>query len=686
MKRSTSVAIVTLVVLVTACSGGGGSRLTPSSQTVVPAAGYGGRTVAVTVQMPGRLGASFVLAGASQARKPQFTSPNVKGVIAVQLCAQGGESPPASTQFACGDGSIFDVVYNPATYCPNYAPNSTYSCTFQFPAAQSVGSQFELDLYDHAPVAGSGNGVGGTIPRSTISANFGSGSGTVQAWDCSNDGGACLLGAGLSVPNIAVTASGPTSAIAIAQIEGFIQNSGGFLTANNPYVASVPGSTQNVAVLNNVPVGAGTFDSQGNNVTGGTCIQDAGNEYANAFTPASNQAPGVAATGAGFDQITADTNGNSYQSDNGGVLSATNGQPPNAPASSQGAAFGTADAAAAESFEVYAGGANALLTATVTPCLTGYTSGAQPMPSSNPGAPLNFPGDLLNVAYDGTLAVPTAGQVGQSGVSPDSGGAISPYYAVIQGQPRNYVGYEFAGGTNCANNVGTCGQQVPAVGTSLSHTLNASATNQQFVFNEYLVVSPLWGEVANLAVPANCTPSIACTQPYVSSGRFTQAPGTPPFSAGSYMPIVNMQGEGSSASVYALQEILPTGGVYSASVPQGNPNNNNASGGCNGVISDINGANLPATYYPPTVGAPAGNATSLFSQTNPANLPAGAYTGGASWPFFAPTSSNPSLACIVTFTDGYSTFQVEFTNTGEFNPIPTPMPYPGPTATSGSVI
>ena len=725
MRITQRIAIVAIFALVTACSGGGGSKETPTSQrptSTSNSSNYSGKTVAVAVKMPASLSTTFNLTS-SKTRKPQFTDTNIGGVIALQLCADSGESAPdAGTpagEFECSSGSVFDIVYNPALYCPNYAPNSTYTCTFQFPAAISVGSQFELDFYDKAPVGGGANGVGGTIPRNTALGHFavfGSDGGAVTAYDCLGGSGSCLLGAGLSDPTIAVSAAGPSNAININQFEGFIQSSGGLLT-NDTYITSVPGSSPNVPVLNNVPVGMATFDSNGQQITGGTCIQDAGNEYANAFTPAANQAPGTRA-GSGFDQVTANVSGTGYHNDNGGILSTTTGQPPNRPAALvQAAAQGTANAAAVSSGETYAGSHNVLLAANITPCLVGYLGGPISFaPGGVAVAPINFPNDTISVASDGTNAVPTSGQVGQAGVSPDAGRRVSPYYAYVYGEARNYVGYEFAGGTNCAggspgngSNTGTCrqGSFGATVGTSFSHTLNAFLTTTTEEYTVLFVISPLWGEVGNFAIPSttqgatfNCAPSSACTTPYASNGaRFTQAPGSSPFTTGSYVPIVNMQGSGSSASVYALQEIAPTGGTYSASVPQGNPDVGDPNGGCNGVIGTAAGGNLPATYSPTNTPGN-GNPTPLFTEINPfvfLGVPNATFTGGASWPFYAPTSNNPSLACIVTFTDGYNTFQVEFTNTGVTNPQPTPTPptptpspfappYSGPTAPSAPTI
>jgi len=703
MRITKRIAIVTILALVTACSGGGGSKVTPTSLNQIPTSSYAGKTTSVTVKMPASISASFLTGSKSNTRKPLFTDSNVKGVIAVQLCGQSGETPPANTEFACGNGSIFDIVYNPATFCPNYSANSTYSCTFQFPAALSTGSQFELDLYSQAPAGGGVNGVGGTIPRGSGSATFGTGTGAYTAYDCSNNGG-CLLGAAISDPSISVAANGPGNAIVVNQVQGFIQNAGGFLGANNNvYIASAVGSGGSSAVIpNGTPIGSAAFDANGQTITGGTCIQNGGNEYANAYTPSAVQAPGTAA-GNGFDQITANTVGGSYQHDNGGVLSPSSGSPPNAPSATQAGALGTANAAALQAIEEYNGGSNNLLGATDMPCLVGYSGGTKqlgPTGASNvvgPVGPINFPSDAFGMTYDPTSTqIPTHGQVGQAGSSQfpeDTGTGTSPYYAVITGAARNYVGYEFAGGTNCANNVtpssGNCGVGNPGatVGTSFSHTLSvAGGSNAQNEFFVYLAVSPLWGEVGDFAIAPNCTPSNACTLPYASNdtngqpGRFTQNPGDQvgATTAGTYVPIVNMQGSGSSAWVAALQEIKPTGGVYSASVPQGSPNVGNANGGCAGVITTSSttstGAPPPPASYSPT-------SQPLFGPQSETPLPA-TYIGGAEWQFFAPPATSPNLSCTVTFTDGFSSFKVIFTNTGVTNPIPTPSPIvtPSPTA------
>ena len=332
------------------------------------------------------------------------------------------------------------------------------------------------------------------------------------------------------------------------------------------------------------------------------------------------------------------------------------------------------------------------------PCLVGYSGGTKqlaPTGGSNtngPVGPINFPSDTFGMTYDATATqVPTAGQVGQAGPSFDTGAATSPYYAVITGAARNYVGYEFAGGTNC-NNIGPGSSNCntggpPTVGTSLSHTLSVSGgSNAQNEFFVYLAVSPLWGEVGDFAVDPNCTPISACTVPYASNdingvqGRFTQNPGDPSAgnAAGTYVPIVNMQGSGSSAWVAALQEIKPTGGAYSASVPQGAPNVGNANGGCAGVITTTDttstAAPPPPASYSPTTGQ-------LFGPQSETPLPA-TYIGGTEWEFFSPPATSPNLSCTVTFTDGFSSFKVIFTNTGVTNPIPTPAPIvtPSPTA------
>jgi len=530
--------------------------------------------------------------------------------------------------------------------CPSYAPNTTFSCTVNFPAGASAGTQFELDLYDTKPSGSSAGGVGGVIPqgttagnphsitlpalassRKTMSFTGGTTGGTVGQCHLSGGSGACILGAALSNPELAIPLPVNQQSVQLHQIEGFVAQVGnpavGIFNASEP--GPGPGSP-----ISGPAVSLG-FDAAVNDITSsGSCVQDNGNEYANALTPSADEAPSPSP---GYDQVTGNVGGGGlYHEDNGAVISSTTGSA--GFLNSGNAPTDAAEVAAGEFRDSLTAGTIGLTTFLYTPCLLGYTGGTSPFIGSNFGiAPVNFPGDTLFFQYEkpGTVPQPsvwngTSGDTGNG--DPAQGIVTSPYRADIFGFTRDYIGYDFLGGTNCvAGAVAPCGSG--AYGTSNGHYLPDAQATLRFV--------PLWGQVGGFVPGPGCTP-VPCTTPFAEGGlNFTQAAG-----GGSRIPIVDMQGTGSNATVYALQAFVPTSGAYS---------NNFGSVNCAGVVSQLSGPTGP-----------------LF----------GVGTGGASWVFVGQASQTPGLTCTVTFTDGFNPFQVTFTNTGVINPGATPSPSPSP--------
>jgi len=647
-------AFLTVLALLCACSGGGsgGAGLSLASQKG-PNTLTRTQTVRISFVVPASLGRMTM--GSPHLRLPQFVTAHALGVIAVQLCSQT-ETSPGNGVTSCRNGSIFDTVYdvtNPAV-CPSYAPNTTFPCTINFPAAASSGSQFELDIYNQLPVGGT-NGVGGVIPAGALTGSHGSGNGAITDGACNSGAagnGACILGAGLSDPDQAVPLNPAQPSIQISQIEGFIQQyslpnnatfSGGpiFFTSDiGPGIGQPGTGIPGTPPIGPGPIGAVLFDanSGGNpaeNITqSGSCVQDQGNELGNAFTTAADEAPGTA-PGQGADQAPANVGGPSYHRDNGAVLNTATG---NGNINFNGLTLVAGEVP----------GPN-LSIVKYQPCLVGQTSGTLPaggipVPLGFVNtAPINFPGDMVYIWYDGTGNTPAyPSQTGNwgplsAGGSGASATTFKPYNEQIAALSGSYQSYEFLGGTNCvAGSAAPCGTL--GYGTSNSHFMPNVQGN--------VTLDPLWGEVGNLQ--PGCTPA-SCTTPFLTNigpnPFITQNP-----AGGAQTPVVNMQGTGSTAQVVALQHFLPTNSPgYSASVPAN----------CAGVVTL-------------TAGPPISASAALFFGA------AGIPGGGALWTFTGVFSNTPGQVCTVVFSDGFNTFQMIFTNTGKQNPIPTPAPTPSP--------
>ena len=655
MKR---IAILAAVALLSACSGSGsGAKLapmSPSGSSGAPAASSANRTamVNISVVVPDVTGSNVSRA---TARKTQATtSPAIHGAIAIQHCNT------TATAGGCSSRQIVTTTYDVSTCGGSSATPRT--CNLSFPAVKDTsGSQFEVDLYDLAPVGStsvpaapnSPAGVGGVIAGGSCTRPA-----TSTAIDASGTGPACLLAGGLSLTGQVIPTNGIAGSVTIHSIEDFIgkiefgpgvpfpgtradTSPGGLGAPTTTFIASKTGPTGATALngsAGNGPIAGQAmslgFDTSDTNIapTQGTCVQSNADQYANSMSPIYYYGPPGT-----FDAPTTTAGTGTYAGpllNNDGALAVDY-------------TGDNADAASLLSFEaapgVTAGTPTTLTTFGLTPC--GQIATTFPdTPNGAQGAiGVNFPSDAANFVYNGTGAQNTSAhnEVGEAFAGNEFGGStvVAPYWSEVTAQSQLFVGADFNG----------------------THLLGAVSVN--------VVLDPLWGEVGNpVAGTSGFAPTFGSNSSATCAGALRPGPTpmgcTTASSLGAPL-IVNLQGTGSTVKVWALQNWVPTNGSYSGSMAPG-------SGNCAGVVSfsgGTTGAVVPFSgsttgLFP---GATSGGASPIITGPGPTGGHGGGSTAIATG---GPTANlNTTIGtggCQINFTDGFSSFAVLFTN----NPVP----------------
>jgi len=610
-------------LIMSACGGGG--AVTPaqagSAAQLGPSksAARGPLQTTVTFTIPSRIDAGET---SPQYRGVTFLSPAVQGIEVAERCT-GGTTPNcvgsgvgnAQTAVPSSGQNQQILYYLASSVCNNASPRV---CTISFPSypvAAGQGAQFEVDVLDTAPASNA-------TTTGPASAN--------------------LLGAGLGQPN--QSPSGATS-VAITTLQGIFgrlifpatsltgtvgngifPKFGDFSNARlqrdfgpGPiFVASASGAGN----ASGSPVsgyGANVGQDTSGNLIGTVnsgCVVAGPDQYGNSLTPSgSNDASDV---------LNGSVNGSVYAQ-----LRPTSGQSTHHYAVEVLAG------------EAYAGAGLPLMSALVQPC--GQSSSSFSASGPNNGdigiAGADFPGDFFSWQYNPTNKAPTVSNAvsqsgGQTGDATNlfASGPSAPYFGV------------FAAGTQ------------PYSDASMQYSVPA-----QFL---YWIDQPIYGEAY---IPSGSNGIISCVQSggtQTSSGAPAEAFDAGPTSgaAGSFGNggacvagmVVNLFGSasGTTAFVYALQNWKPTGGSYSAT-----PNAN-----CSGVV---------------TIAGPTGNVfqtTGVLASDGSTVVPYGSGAipgngGGAFWKLTAGSTANAntstnvnSSACVVTFSDGYNSFNVTMTN------------------------
>jgi len=623
------VSLLALPLVALAASGCSGTGSVPVQSSSPPQLGStniltrGPLQTAIAFTLPAKIDAGET---SPHYRGVKFVSPAVQGIEIAERCT-GGTAPNcagsavgnAQTAVPGGSGQNQQILYYLASSVCNNASPRVCSVSFpSYPVAAAQGAQFEIDLLDAAPASNAST-------AGPASAN--------------------LLGAGLSPPSQSPSGATP---VTITTPQGIVGNIAFLATSVTGTVSDGAGSnfgnSANAKLQVNFGAGPifvasyiGAGNGNGPAISGkglnvaqdlGTnligdgnsgCVVDGADEYGNSLTPSgSNDAS---------DALNNSTNGSVYAQ-----LTPTSGQ--------------TAHHYFAEVLagEAYIGTTNALLGALVQPCGQSSTTsfGASGAGNAKIGlAGSDFPGDFFSWQYNPTNKPPTVsnpvsangGQTGEA-TSLFSFGPSAPYFGLmaVATQPYKDASTRYA---------------VPSV----------------FL---YWIDQPIYGEAY---IPSGSNGTIGCVQnagTQTTSSAPAEALDAGPTSgaAGSFSSggacvqgmIVNLFGTASGTSttayVYALQNWKPTGGTYSAT-----PN-----AACSGVVA-ITGPTGNLFQKTGTLGTDGSTVVPYAPGANPGN------GGGAFWKLSAGSTANAntstsvsSSACVITFSDGFNSFNVTVTN------------------------